>query len=114
MVLPSFSHLLQWFSLRFQWFSHLLSEKLGCIFGANDKCINHILRKEDLDYLHFMAGGNKILYLYDAIGNKLCKKIMKDNVVQNTTDYSGSFIYETGSSGGRILLLFGGTGSGRL
>ena len=46
-----------------------------------------------------MAGGNKILYLYDAIGNKLCKKIMKDNVVQNTTDYSGSFIYETGSSG---------------
>lgn len=58
----------------------------------------------DIDYNHYelpilvdFGGGNKIEYIYDALGNKLKKKVTDVANGNKESDYIGNHVYENGS-----------------
>jgi RHS repeat-associated protein len=57
--------------------------------------------------------GEKILYLYDAMGNKMSKKVFQDDQLIHTTLYSSGVIYQIVAGGNPEVQLIG-TPEGRL
>ncbi len=53
----------------------------------------------------FDTAGDSITYLYDAAGIKLQQTVYDGGIKSKTTDYVGEFIYETDTSGTRLLQL---------
>ncbi len=58
----------------------------------------------DMDYNHYdlpiladFGGGNKIEYIYDALGNKLKKKVTDVVSGNKESEYAGNHVYENGS-----------------
>ncbi|MFS4493199.1 DUF6443 domain-containing protein [Maribacter sp. 2308TA10-17] len=58
----------------------------------------------DMEYNHFnlpiladFGSGNKIEYIYDALGNKLRKKVTDVTSGNKESDYAGNHVYENGS-----------------
>jgi RHS repeat-associated protein len=59
--------------------------------GIDSIRYNHLKLTSDV----FLSGNRKITTWYDALGHKLRKETLINNVVQERTDYHGAIIYQT-------------------
>ena len=64
---------------------------------ANKGIIDMEYNHYDLPILADFGGGNKIEYIYDALGNKLKKKVTDVVSGNKESDYAGKHVYENGS-----------------